>query len=169
MKKIINFIIFQLIWFACIYGAASNHECLAIVLGLSGVAINVYQGKELRRDLDLLVKGTLLGIFIDTLLIQLNLISFTTNYWKAISPIWIWIIWAGFLSTVNYSLSWLKNRLVLAAIFGSVMGPLSYWAGVSLGAGHFDHPNKSLLAISIVWLFATPIIMRVSQGKSDPI
>ncbi|QWD80619.1 DUF2878 domain-containing protein [Polynucleobacter sp. MWH-Spelu-300-X4] len=151
------------------YGAATNHECLAIVLGLFGVAINIYQGHEPRRDFELLVKGILLGIVVDTLLIQLNLISFTTNYWKAISPVWIWVIWAGFLSTVNHSLSWLKDRLVLAAIFGSVMGPLSYWAGVSLGAGHFDYPNKSLLVISIVWLFATPIIMRVSQGRSYPI
>ena len=167
MKKIVNFIIFQFIWFICIYGAATNHETLAITLAIWGVAINLYLGCDLKKDLLLLVKGIFLGILIDTFLIQLNVISFNTQYWKVISPLWMWCVWAGFLTTVNYSLSWLKERLVLGAILGGVMGPISYWSGVSLGAGQFDHLGQFLLVISIAWLLATPFILKMSKDASQ--
>lgn len=166
MKKLINFIVFQFIWFLCIYGASSDNELPAVVLGATGVAFNLFLGGHCKRDLSLLAKGVLLGICLDTLLIQLDLISFNSHYWHVISPVWMWVIWAGFLGTVNHSLSWLNNQLALAAILGAVMGPISYWSGVSLGAGRFVHLEQSLLAISIMWLLATPLIMKMSQNDT---
>jgi hypothetical protein len=166
MKKIINFLIFQFIWLTCIAGVATNHESLGILFGLSGVALNVYRSHALKRDLDLLWKGLLLGIVIDTFLIQFNLIAFNSHFWHAVSPLWMWVIWTGFLSTLHDSLSWLHGRWILAAFLGAVMGPLSYWSGVSLGAAHFQDLNQSLLVIGIVWLIATPLIFKMSQASS---
>lgn len=162
MNKFLNFVSFQLTWFACILGAATHHELLGILIGIIGVIFNLRQSRQFRSELTLLFKGVTLGIFVDTMLIHLDLISFQTDFWKFISPVWMWVIWASLMTTLNSSMSWLKDRLVLSALLGAIMGALSYYAGVKLGAGYFQNINYSLLAIGVIWLLLTPMLLKLT-------
>ena len=161
-NKLINFIVFQLIWFLSICGAAAERELISVSLCLFFLAINLFISKNLRADLALIAQGVVLGIFIDTFLIHLNIISFKSQYWGLISPLWMWVIWAALFSTVNSSMSWLKPRWAMAAVLGAIFAPLSYWAGVRMGAGVFNDLYIALATIGLIWLLITPLMMRMA-------
>jgi hypothetical protein len=166
MAKLINFINFQLIWFLSIYGAAAQREFITLPLCLIFLAVNLFLSKNLMADLTLILQGVILGIFIDTSLIHLGVISFKSQYWSQISPVWMWVIWAGLLSTVNSSMSWLKSRQVMAGFLGLIFAPLSYWAGVRIGAGVFNNLNSALITIGSIWLLITSLMMRMASRIS---
>lgn len=165
MKKFINFASFQLTWFACILGAASGWELLGVTIGFMAVIYNLKQAAQFGFELKLLIKGVLLGLVIDTSLIHLNLISFETHYWKDISPIWMWVIWASLMTTLDSSMAWLKDQLFLGAILGAIAGAASYFAGIRLGAGHFQNTINSLIVIAVAWFFVTPLILYWANKK----
>ena len=166
MTKLINFIVFQLIWFLSIYGAVAEIELITITLCLIFLAVNLFISQNLRADLVLIIQGVLLGFFVDTLLIHLGIISFKSQYWSLVSPFWMWVIWAGLMSTIHSSMSWLKLRWAMAAVLGAIFAPLSYWAGVRMGAGSFNDLYIALAAISVIWLFITPLMMRMAARTS---
>lgn len=163
MKKLFNFILFQAVWFLCIYGAADGLELLAVIVGIVCILVNSFLIDDIKANAKLIIQGILIGIVVDTLLIHLGLMSFKTQYWTTLSPLWMWVLWAGFASTINVSLSWLKYRLKLSALMGGVFGPLSYWAGVRMGAGSFSDTSLSLLVIGALWALVTPMLLTLSN------
>jgi pheromone shutdown protein TraB len=177
MKKLINFILFQAVWFLCILGAADEYELLAVTIGLICIVINLFLTNDIKGNAKLMIQGVFIGIVVDTLLIHLGVMSFKTQYWTSISPLWMWVLWAGLMSTINVSLSWLKPRLKLSALMGAVFAPLSYWAGVRLGAGTFGEGYGevyvSLATIGVMWAIATPLLLLIAnkidyQGSFSP-
>ena len=81
-----------------------------------------------------------------------------------LTPIWIVVLWVLFALTLNHSLSWLKGRVVLAAIFGALGGPLAYVAGEKLMAVTIVEPN-TLLILAIGWAFITPLLISFGEKK----
>ena len=79
-----------------------------------------------------------------------------------IAPPWILALWALFASTLNVSLRWLRGRIVVAVVLGAVAGPLSYWAGVRMGAVEFTQPVVALVALAVGWAVFTPLLMVLS-------
>ena len=167
MSKFINFLSFQITWFVCIWGAANQHELLGVTIGLLGVAINLSISHCRKVDMHLILAGVPLGICVDTLLIHLQLITFKTEFWTFMSPIWMWVIWASLMTTLNSSMSWLKLHSFMSAILGAFMGPVSYYAGIRLGAGQFQHTFSSLAAISLIWFIVTPLLIALSNRNFD--
>ena len=55
-------------------------------------------------------------------------------------------------------MSWLKGRFVLAAVLGAITGPLSYLAGVKLGAAQWGDETQALVLIGIIYAFAMPLL-----------
>jgi hypothetical protein len=56
---------------------------------------------------------------------------------------------------------------------GAVFAPLSYWAGVRLGAGTFGEVYVSLATIGVMWAIATPLLLLIAnkidyQGSFSP-
>ena len=168
MKKLISFILFQAVWFLCIYGAAYEYELLAVSLGLICIVVNLFLTDDIKGNAKLIIQGVLIGIVVDTLLIHLGLMSFKTQYWTFVSPLWMWVLWAGLASTVNVSLSWLKPHLLLSALMGGFFAPLSYWAGVRMGAGTFNNVYLSLAGIGVMWAVATPLLLHISKQDRLP-
>lgn len=166
MQKFLNFLLFQAVWFLCILGAAHEYELLASAIGILCVVANLFLSNDVKSNALLIVKGVLIGIVADTMLIHLDLMTFKTQYWTVVSPLWMWVLWAGFMSTINVSLSWLKPYQLLAALLGGIFGPLSYWAGVRMGAGSFGGLYSSPIAIGVMWAAVTPLLMRLSKQKA---
>jgi heme O synthase-like polyprenyltransferase len=79
------------------------------------------------------------------------------------------LLWAALAITLNHSMSWIKRSYWLAAILGSITGPLSYLAGVKLGAGTMPNQSISLIALGLIWAMAMPLMVKWSKLATEKI
>ena len=160
MTKFWNFVFFQLGWFACVLGAANGHVFWSVLASVIYVAFHVWRSPSPRNELVLSIKVLLFGVFVDSLLMYMGFINFK-NAWPApyLSPIWMWALWLLVASTLNDSLVWLRQKPVLGAVLGSIGGPLSYVAGIRLGAADWGSSPQiwGVCLISLIWTLAIPL------------
>jgi hypothetical protein len=163
MKKLINFIQFQAVWFLCIFGAAHQFELIAVLISAGIIAWALLASEHRAHDYRIILVGAVLGIVIDSVLVSLNLITFTTAYWTGASPFWMTPIWIALVLTLQSSMSWLSGRYLLAGLLGAISGPFAYWAGVRMGAGVFVDFTAAMISLSVIWLVITPALFYVSS------
>ena len=161
-----NFVMFQTAWFACVIGA--SHDGLAVTAGTGAallvVALHVALSERPVGELQLVMAAALIGLVWETLLIQIGVVVVPHGeLLSGVAPPWIVAMWALFAITLNYSLGWLRGRWILATILGAIAGPLSYWAGVRMGALEFVDPVKAVIALAIGWGVATPLLLALAQ------
>ena len=162
MAKFWNFVFFQLGWFACIIGAANQQVLWPVIGTLTYIAIHIWRSKSPSLEVKLIFKAVLLGVSADTLIANLGFLSFE-DAWPSVylSPVWMWTLWTLVASTINGSLSWLRGRPVVSAILGAIAGPLSYEAGIRMGAGAWGPNGQTggLILLAIVWGLAIPLFL----------
>ena len=162
-RAIGNFVGFQLGWFACVGGAARGMHELGAAIAALIVAVNVATAVRPVRELKLIGCALAIGIIWDSSLLASGTLTFTSGLLMPhIAPPWILALWALFASTLNVSLRWLRGRIVVAVVLGAVAGPLSYWAGVRMGAVEFTQPVVALVALALGWAVFTPLLMVLS-------
>jgi len=134
---------------------------VAIVLGVHLLLV-----EERRRELFFLLLSFLMGLGMDSLFVYFNVTSFGSQAWKILGvPLWMLLLWPSFASTLALSMSWLRGRFVLAALFGLVGGPLSYLAGEKLGALQINESfSRGLLIVGLGWGLAL-LLLVVLRGK----
>lgn len=163
MTKFWNFLFFQLGWFACVMGAANHHVFWPAIGTFFYVAFYIWRSNQSLLELRLVIKTVILGVSADTLLSHLGYLSFE-NAWPSsyLSPFWMWALWALVASTINSSLSWLQNRPILGAMLGGVAGPMSYEAGIRMGAGAWGSGGQvwGLVFIGLTWALAIPLLLH---------
>lgn len=165
--NIINFIAFQVTWFACVLGAANNSPWLGVAVAIVAIIWHCSQARNMQNELLLILLAILFGGALDQTMLSLNLIEYqhVGNYFnnalQHIVPIWIIALWAGFASTLNVSLRWLRSKKIVSILFGLVGGPLAYIGAQKLGAVHLIS-EFSLIAIGIAWAIATPLLLSLS-------
>lgn len=161
MKLVINIIAFQISWFSCVIGAANGLPWLGIVITLPVLGFYLYS--QANKKLALL--GVLLAVVIGSLLDQ-ALFSFGFSHYPAnditpfLIPSWMYALWVGFATTLNVSLKWLRDKVLLAILFGLVGGPLAYFSASKLGAIQFSEPMLSYTLLSLGWAVLTPFLIR---------
>lgn len=157
MALVINVLLYQTVWFLCVfYGNRGALLSLGLILG--------HLLWTPCRKADLVMMAILLGcgLLIDGVMHLTGYISFTVTAQPI--PLWLAVIWLALALMVHHSLSWLKTRLVLSALFGAIGGPLAYWAGVKAGAAAFGAPPAhSLILLSVVWAILWPFVMYSGQ------
>ena len=171
MAKFWNFVIFQLGWFACVLGAVHKQVLWAVVVTLAYIVFHAWRSPSPKTEISLLMKAFIFGLVADTLIMHLGIINFG-DAWPSpyLSPLWMWILWVLLATTVNGSLSWLRGRPVLAAVLGGICGPLSYEAGIRLGAGGWgpDGQLPGFILLGLIWAIAIPLFFywdRVNQAQ----
>jgi hypothetical protein len=166
MAKFWNFVCFQLGWFACIIGAAHDHVFWPAAGTLLYIALHIWRSSYPAAELRLVFKAVIFGVSADTLIANLGFLSFEDAWPSAyLSPFWMWVLWALVASTINSSLSWLQGRPILAAVLGGMAGPMSYEAGIRMGAGAWGAGGQvgGLLALGLAWGIAIPLLMHWSH------
>ena len=160
MAKFWNFFFFQVGWFACVLGAAHQQVFWAASGTLVYIAFQTWQSPDSRREFSLLTKVLAYGIVTDTLLMHLGYVDFQ-DAWPSpyLSPLWMWVLWLLVGGTLNQSLSWLLGRPILAALLGGICGPLSYEAGIQMGAGAWGSGGQfaGFIFVGVVWAIALPL------------
>ena len=171
MAKFWNFVLFQAGWFSCILGAAHQQVLWAVIGSLACIVFHVWRSQSPKLELSLLLKVLSFGILTDSLLMYLGFLDFK-GAWPSpyVSPVWMWALWLLVASTLNSSLSWLKHKSVLGIVLGAICGPLSYEAGVRLGAANWGSGSQiaGLGLISLVWAVAIPLFFYWDRTSIKP-
>ena len=170
MAKLWNFIFFQMGWFACVLGAANQRVLWPVIGTMAYIAFHVWRSASPKTEASLLFKALLFGVIADTAIMHLGYLDFRDD-WPSplLSPLWMWTLWVLVATTINGSLSWLRGRPILGAILGAICGPLSYEAGIRMGAGGWGPGSQitGLILLGLVWGAAIPLFFYWDRTPID--
>ena len=165
MSIVVNAALFQVVWFATVAGAGAGLWWTGLPVLLVFAIWQLRTSRWPRADLALIGVGIALGLVVDSLLIAGGWLSYATPAPSSrFAPAWILVLWVGFALTVNHSLAFLKQRLVIALLFGAIGGPLAYLGAARLfKAVTFTAPESHVVAaIAIAWAIATPLLLSIA-------
>lgn len=169
---LINFIAFQISWFACVLGGAHGWPGLGVVVTAVIVALHLYRAPRPMVELALILVSGLLGFGADSLLTGIGLLHFPSGQLHShLAPYWMAALWMAFATTLNVSLRWLKPHLGLAALLGMIAGPLAYYGGAQLGGVMFSEPLAGLIGVAGIWTLAMPLLLMIAarwNGMAAP-
>lgn len=156
---------YQATWFAAVIGAGHG-------LWWPGVAaaglftlwrLSVSSHRALEAKLVMVSLG--LGLLLENLWVRTGLLDYAVGWPWAGSPAWILALWWAFALSIVPLLGYLHRRLLLAAVFGAIGGPLAY-LGAARGWNvvQFAQPQwHSLLALAAGWSVAMPLLAWLAR------
>lgn len=151
--------LFQLGWFACVFGARQPAWLLLAVLCLLVHLLWLAPG---RREGWLVAQVALAGWLLDSALLHAGLFDFGAGAGAA--PLWLALLWALFATTLRHCLAWTARPGWRASLVGAIGGPLSYLAGAELaGVGLPLGPWPSLLVLAGVWAVVMPVLHGLAR------
>ncbi|MFL9672281.1 DUF2878 domain-containing protein [Pseudomonas marginalis] len=146
LKPLANAVLFQCGWFACVLGGDSPW----LLVGLAVLAIHLLWISSWATDGALIIRVTLLGTVLDTLLRSLGVFHFSEP--GPLIPFWLILLWAVLATTLRHCLAWSARPWWRAAALGAIGGPLSYYAGSQLAGVHFGYPLLPTMAgLALLW------------------
>jgi hypothetical protein len=164
MPMVVNIVAFQIGWFACVLGAAHGWLWAGPVVVAAAVGLHLALAAHPFEELKIVVAALVIGAVWESLLLNLDLVRYPSGLLFAhLPPLWMLALWAVFATTINSSLGWLKQRLLLAGLLGALAGPLSYWAGARLGALELVFPVLALAALAVGWGVITPLLLTLAR------
>lgn len=159
---IINFLLFQIAWFACVIGAGQGMPWLGAAVTAVVLACHFYHAKQFTSEALLMLTALTIGATFDQAMLSLGYINYINNGWDAaFVPIWILALWLAFASTLNVSLRWMRTKYLIAVAFGAIGGPLAYLGAEKLGAVIL-HGAQSYIPLSLGWAIITPLLLIIS-------
>ncbi len=169
MFNLLNFVIYQVVWFVCVFGAANGQGWIGAVAALVAVSGHLALSSRVATELKLIAAAILVGFVTDSALMRGGFISFeAAGPLPGWQPYWMLALWAAFATTLGYSMSWVTRRVGIAALAGAIGGPLAYWAGAKLDAVSILSPSTALPAIGIAWAAALTIL-AVAARRARPL
>jgi hypothetical protein len=158
LRKLVNFVAFQVGWLACVLGAANGRPWLGPIVALilaGGQWALWWRSMSL---LKMFAFAAVVGYAADSLVVA-GLMSFPPEAaLGAPSSLWMAALWVNFATTLDESLAWLQGRPAWAALLGLGGGPLAYWGGEKLGAIRLEG-WPALAAVGVEWAVATPLLL----------
>ena len=168
MALLVNFIGFQVGWFACVLGAANNKELLGMIIALGIVVYHVVSQADSINELKLVLAAVVIGLFWEAWVLNLNVLYYPSHseasFW---APYWLIAMWALFATTINLSMGWLKGRWVLAVLMGAIFGPLAFVAGEKLDAVVFLDSTLSMIILAIGWGLLMPSLLWLAERTNQ--
>jgi len=162
-KILLNFVAFQLGWFACVLGGANDLALAGTLAVAAVVGMHLVLAQRPGPEALLIAVAAAVGLAWDSMLVALGLMNYPSgNFAPGLAPHWIVAMWALFATSLNLSMSWLKGRPRLAAVFGAVGGPLAYLAGERLGGLQMPDPVAALGIQAIGWAVILPLLTRLA-------
>jgi hypothetical protein len=167
-RRLLNFICFQVGWFACALGAARGWPLLGpLVVGVL-LILQLPLVPAPGKQVGFVLVATLAGWLIDSGLTRGGVLSFPAGgMLLGLCPLWMGALWANFAGTFHLCLDWLRGRYWLASALGACGGPMAYYGGQRLGAMQLGGDTAlSLLVIAVEWALATPALVYLSEVGS---
>lgn len=162
--SVVNAVIYQCGWFACVLGGASGWGLEGALVALGLTLLHLALAEEPRREVPLLLAAGLIGVIVDSLHAGVGVLEFNEHRAGAIAPVWIIALWIQFATVLHFCMNWLSKKYVLASVLGFVGGPLSFLAGERLGAATFGEPRMvSMAVLAVSWSIALPALVAIAD------
>jgi hypothetical protein len=161
MNLLVNFLLYQIGWFAIVVGAGTARPWLGCTCALLLVAVHFAMVMDWPRHLLLGAFAMTLGVLLDSLQLGMGVFEFPSGSIASwLVPPWIAVLWIQFATILPFCLRWLSHRYGLSALLGFVGGPLAFSAGERLGAVSFLPPRMyHFLILAGVWALALPMLV----------
>ncbi len=177
MKRtaLVNYLLYQTGWFACILGGAWNYPFTGFAIALGAIAVHLYLSRERAVELRLIAMAMSAGLIIEVFQLWAGTYRMTSGtIIPHLPPPWMLALWAQFATTFRYSLRGIISRPGLAALFGVIGAPLAFLAGDRLGALTLLPPESlGLERLAISWgvaMFGFAVaVRRVSSEAGSPL
>lgn len=162
---VINQGLFQLSWPACVIGAAYGLLWTGLLVVGIMVLWQLNRANRHRLDLRMIAVCLALGLVLDTVWIQIGLLSYASPWpWPGVAPLWIMLLWLATALVINHSMRAFKQRLWLLAVAGGIGSPLSYFAGSRFGAVEWLAPAwQVVLATGASWAVILPFLFWLAR------
>lgn len=160
-NKAVNFLAYQLTWFASVLGAASSQQWLGLAVASLALAFHLRLVPAPVEEMKWIIVAGLAGYVVDSGLGAVGVFEFRQGEaeFSWLAPFWLLGLWLVFATTFRSSLAWLGGHLRLAAAIGTIVGPLSYYAGDRLGALQIGPPlTPHLIVLSLIWSLLLPML-----------
>ncbi|MGO2012942.1 MAG: DUF2878 domain-containing protein [Pseudoalteromonas sp.] len=120
LHSLINFILFQAVWFIALL-----FERDSLLPNLLLIVLMIYLSKQKKQDGLLVVIGLTIALSFEYVMVQLGLLTFKV----APFPLWLALLWCGLLLCLNTSMQFL-NRLpwYFSILLCAMFAPASYLA-----------------------------------------
>jgi hypothetical protein len=166
--QLINYAIYQIGWFACVLGAASQRPWTGLVTAMILIGVHLALSEERSIEVRLVALATTVGAVVEMIQIAAGTYRFTSGMLTdALPPPWLLAMWAQFATTFRFSLRGVITRPVPAMLFGAAGGPIAFLAGEGLGAVTLQPPlGYGLLRLSITWAIALAVFSVVVRRVS---
>ena len=162
-RTLFNIILFQVGWFACVLSGATQRPWIGALIATFIVAIHLLRAPVAEAEFKLVLIAVGIGAVWDSMLVWLDWLQYSSGILiPNTAPYWIVLMWGLFATILNVSLRWLRGRWLIAALAGSIGGPLAYYGGHRLGALEFGNQRAALIALAIGWAIITPILMALA-------
>ena len=157
--KWLNFVWFQCIWFIAILGREQTQwPLLALLL------MHLAWCKDWKVEARLMLLCATVGVVLDSLFTWQGVFKFAEPTILLPIPVWLVAIWLAFAGTLRHSLDYLLEKPVLAALCAGISAPLSYLAGMRLGAVEFGLSSLTTMSlIAVAWTGAMPLLIYISN------
>jgi hypothetical protein len=161
---LINLVLFQVAWFACVLGGAWGEPLVGIAVVAAVAAYHLAQARRPWAEAALLAAAGLIGATWDGQLAGHGWLVYASGELAPwVAPSWIIAMWIAFATTLNLSLRWLRGRYGLALLFGALGGPLAYVGGERLGGVAFPDTLVALAAIGAGWALISPALVWLAS------
>lgn len=163
MRAAVNFIAFQIGWFAAVLGAGNDMPWLGVVIVPLVLLLNLVLSADWRQELIVALAAAVMGFAVDTGLVATGVfapVAFLVPH--PLSPPWMVMLWMNQAATLNSCLAWLRGRYLAGAVFGAVGGPLAYLSGAKLGAASLPS-TIGLVVLGITWAGAFPALLGLAE------
>jgi hypothetical protein len=168
MRKWVNFLAYQAVWFAVVASAARGHPALGIAAAAVFVIAQLVLSRNRALDARLMAAAALSGLIVDGALGVSGWLRYTSPkpaFPSHGAPLWILCLWVSFSLTLPRSLAGITQRRWLAGLLGAVGGPLAYASAArGFGAVEFAPPAaRACAALALGWGGAMPLLAYLSQ------
>ena len=161
---LVNFVAFQIGWFACVLGGAHDWPWLGTLTAVVVIGLHLYQAQRPQTEVLLIVLTGIIGLILDSVPVFLGWLVYPSGVLiEGLAPHWIVAMWMMFATTLNVTFTWLKGKFWLAAVLGVVAGPMAYYGGAKLGGLEFIDLTAALIALGINWGIAMPLLIMLSD------
>jgi hypothetical protein len=164
--KIANAVGYQIVWFACVYGASLNNPWLGFGASLIFCALTLRLAGNTKNDFRILCIALCVGMCVDTFFAASGLIAYKAS-WPLVNvaPLWIIALWLSFSLTLNHSMAFLRRNLWVACVFGLLGGPLAYFGADRLFNVLTYNTDTLwvLLSLGLAWAIAIPAIFALDE------
>ena len=158
LKPLVNAVLFQCGWFACVLGGNSPWLLVAV----AALAVHLLWISSWSREGQAILAVTLLGTVIDTSLRTFGVFHFSMP--GPLIPLWLIVLWALLATTLRHCLAWSARPWWRASLLGAVGGPLSYYAGSQLAGVSFGYGTApTVIGLGLLWALLFPALHWVAR------